>query len=1276
MKKKLIKATLLSLVISMSIMSYGQLDYKATWVANSGGTWKTFTQMYMIGATVNQAGITAGVCYWDEGGRGLGIYNTDGNVTNLEWNNRSAGTNVGMNLNFVYNSGTDYITKRSIKNTAVAIRSVSISGLSVTKKEGDYAFSLKPEQADAFRKALGITGVSANELYVVAAVYQQNKVYVYDKDLNFLKTISVERAYYATPDNNGNVWVIQGANRDNEPRIVEFNATGEPTGKVITGFSDPRSLQISKKGQLIVGDNGTNQQVFFYDITGAPALVETFGQKGGIGAGIPGQVKPDKFSGIVYAGTDSLDNLHVITDLEGAIIRRFDKDRNMIWQKYGLAFVDMADADPRNENHIYSCEERYLMDYSKENGQEAEYVACTIDPVKYPDDARIHTALDGGVWIKWIDGRKFMFVGEMYSSFIFIYRFNEAIDGEIAIPCGAVMAHTRFGFGPSGEWPPKQPKMGSFIWRDKNGNGKYEEEEYETVPYQIALANVDDNGNVYLAGSLNYFECQGLDAIGNPVYSFKNIVNQDRPAPFTEIKKVVYDSSIDMMYITGNSNTKNNSYNVGPVYAVYPNWSKGNREAKWIKEYDAEYNGIGGRGDYFFLPYAGDQKSWSVDVFSAKDGTKAGNMAPASLGQLGWIDIPWGLNVSQRSNGEYLVFREDDLVAKTVIFRWNPYVNDNEFPTKPTQLQLISRTSNTLKIKYSRSTDATGFLGYNIYTNGIKSNVQAVGDSTYTITGLQPETTYSISVSSVDFAGHESSSDAIDAATLPLDITAPSKPNNLRVTEKTLSSIHLSWNSATDNVGVIGYDVYLNNEKLGFKPTEKTVYTFNGLLPSTSYEVKLVAYDYAGNASEPSSITVTTLADNQAPTTPTLYATTQRSSSEIAINWSASSDNSDVAYYKLYNKGVLLKDSIPAHEYMGIAVQSNWMLCKITGLEPNTTYEFSIKAVDLAGNQSGFSNTLTMKTDGAWSRLLDVEEADMGIGYLFFYGEGNLDLSGFLFGTMMPGYMEWTVDLPADTLYRFVCHYATEETFNYPMQIDVNGEKKATFELKRLPDMTWFNYLDDPNYVIVRLKAGRSVIRLTSYAQWAPNLDLMKIMITSPFIHVTSVQMDMNDITVDVGQTYQLNASILPVDATDKRIIWDSSRKATATVSSNGLVTGVRNGTAVISATSADGLFSAKCNVTVGPTGVEVTKIDDLVKIYPNPANDVFHVKLADIQDKGDVDIRLYNSLSEMVMTVKSNGYEKDGVISFDTSKLTGGVYILQVAIGNKVDSKKVVISK
>ncbi|QJD83896.1 DUF4832 domain-containing protein [Cohnella herbarum] len=79
------------------------------------------------------------------------------------------------------------------------------------------------------------------------------------------------------------------------------------------------------------------------------------------------------------------------------------------------------------------------------------------------------------------------------------------------------------------------------------------------------------------------------------------------------------------------------------------------------------------------------------------------------------------------------------------------------------------------------------------------------------------------------------------------DTQAPSAPSNLSVAGKTASSISLSWTAATDNVGVVGYDIYRGGSYVGTSTT--TAYTDTGLAASTAYSYFVKAKDAANNIS-------------------------------------------------------------------------------------------------------------------------------------------------------------------------------------------------------------------------------------------------------------------------------------------------------------------------------------------------------------------------------------------------------------------------------------------
>lgn len=83
-------------------------------------------------------------------------------------------------------------------------------------------------------------------------------------------------------------------------------------------------------------------------------------------------------------------------------------------------------------------------------------------------------------------------------------------------------------------------------------------------------------------------------------------------------------------------------------------------------------------------------------------------------------------------------------------------------------------------------------------------------------------------------------------------------------------------------------------------------------------------------------------------------------------------------------------------------------------------------------------------------------------------------------------------------------------------------------------------------------------------------------------IPVKSIALDRQELTLDdVGQTYQLTATVLPEDATNKTVTWLSSHPDVATVSDDGLVTALKEGITFIYAYASNNKM-AYCKVTVG----------------------------------------------------------------------------------------------
>jgi len=95
----------------------------------------------------------------------------------------------------------------------------------------------------------------------------------------------------------------------------------------------------------------------------------------------------------------------------------------------------------------------------------------------------------------------------------------------------------------------------------------------------------------------------------------------------------------------------------------------------------------------------------------------------------------------------------------------------------------------------------------------------------------------------------------------------------------------------------------------------------------------------------------------------------------------------------------------------------------------------------------------------------------------------------------------------------------------------------------------------------------------------------------SSSIAVTGVSLNTASTSVAVNQTYQLNATIAPSNATNQSVTWTSSNTAVATVSTSGLVTGKAAGTATITVKTVDGNKTATCLITVTSSNILVTGV-------------------------------------------------------------------------------------
>ena len=109
-------------------------------------------------------------------------------------------------------------------------------------------------------------------------------------------------------------------------------------------------------------------------------------------------------------------------------------------------------------------------------------------------------------------------------------------------------------------------------------------------------------------------------------------------------------------------------------------------------------------------------------------------------------------------------------------------------------------------------------------------------------------------------------------------------------------------------------------------------------------------------------------------------------------------------------------------------------------------------------------------------------------------------------------------------------------------------------------------------------------------------------------VHVTGVSLDRSNVTIKEGESVTLVATVKPDNAENKNVSWSSSDASVASVNNSGNVTGVKVGSATITATTEDGGKTSSCVVSVEPSTaisltVGVDKISAISAVLKGKAN-------------------------------------------------------------------------
>jgi glucose/arabinose dehydrogenase len=185
------------------------------------------------------------------------------------------------------------------------------------------------------------------------------------------------------------------------------------------------------------------------------------------------------------------------------------------------------------------------------------------------------------------------------------------------------------------------------------------------------------------------------------------------------------------------------------------------------------------------------------------------------------------------------------------------------------------------------------------------------------------------------------------------DTQPPTTPGNLTASNVTSTTATLTWTASTDDIAVAAYDIYNTGQLVTTVSGTTLSTTLTGLKPGTSYGFYVNARDAAGNVSQASDTvpvkTPPTVVDTEPPTAPGNPHSTGTTANSISLAWNASTDNIGVTGYIVYSGDAQVATSTTTST-------------TVDGLKANSSYTFTVKATDAAGNPSPASDSVTAST--------------------------------------------------------------------------------------------------------------------------------------------------------------------------------------------------------------------------------------------------------------------------------------------------------------------------
>ena len=174
---------------------------------------------------------------------------------------------------------------------------------------------------------------------------------------------------------------------------------------------------------------------------------------------------------------------------------------------------------------------------------------------------------------------------------------------------------------------------------------------------------------------------------------------------------------------------------------------------------------------------------------------------------------------------------------------------------------------------------------------------------------------------------------------------------------------------------------------------------------------------------------------------------------------------------------------------------------------------------------------------------------------------------------------------------------------------------------------------------------------------------------------VTGISLPANmDLKVD--SVVQLTPTVSPENATFKFVTWNSNNWTVATVSPEGLVTGLTEGNASITAKSSDGGKTATTvlHVSNNPTGIsEINSGKMTFRIIPNPVYGDARLEY-NIEKETAVTISIYSVNGELIKSEKQSLLAGQHRVDLNTGILDAGIYFVQFSTNELTVTDKMIV--